>query len=218
MSDHAARRLNMVESQLRTNKVTDPRLILAMAEIPRERFLPERLRGVAYVDEDIPLGNGRFLMEPMVAARLIQAASIAPDDVTLEVGTGTGYLTAVLARLATTVISLESDPTLAKSATATLTGLGVDNAVVVTGPLTEGHAKQAPYGVIIVSGAVSSVPPSLLAQLAEGGRLVAVVIGDDGVGRATLVQRLGGITTARAIFDANTPLLPGFERAPSFAF
>ncbi|MBL8697428.1 MAG: protein-L-isoaspartate O-methyltransferase [Alphaproteobacteria bacterium] len=218
MSDFAAQRLNMVESQLRTNKVTDARLLKAMFEIPRERFLPERLRGIAYVDEDIALGNGRYVIEPMVAARLIQAAQIAPDDVTLEIGTGTGYVTAVLSRLATTVLSVECDAALARGATDALGGLGFDNAVVVAGALRDGHPKQAPYDVIVIAGAVDEIPEAVLGQLAEGGRLVAVVVGDDGVGRATLVQRRSGATYARPLFDANTPRLPGFERAAQFAF
>ena len=218
MSDFAAQRLNMVESQLRTNKVTDARLIKAMAEIARERFLPERLRGIAYIDEDIALGGGRYVIEPMVTARLIQAAQVAPGDLTLEIGTGTGYGTAVLSRLATTVLSVECDPALAKGATKVLSDLGFDNAVVVGGALQDGHAKQAPYDVIVIAGAVNHVPEQLLAQLAEGGRLVGVVVGADGIGRATLVHRRGGTTSARQLFDANTALLPGFVREAQFAF
>lgn len=218
MSDFAAQRLNMVESQLRTNKVTDARIIKAMSEIARERFLPERLRGIAYVDEDIALGGGRHVIEPMVAARLIQAAQIASGDLTLEIGTGTGYGTAVLSRLATTVLSVECDPALAKGAAEVLSALGFDNAVVVGGALQDGHAKQAPYDVIVIAGAVNHIPATLLAQLADGGRLVGVVVGADGVGRATLVQRRGGATNARQLFDANTSLLPGFVREAQFAF
>lgn len=218
MSDFAAQRLNMVESQLRTNKVTDARLIRAMSEIARERFLPERLRGIAYVDEDIALGGGRHVIEPMVAARLIHAAQIAPGDLTLEIATGTGYGTAVLSRLATTVLSVECDPALAKGAAEVLSALGFDNAVVVGGPLQDGHAKQAPYDVIVIAGAVNHVPEQLLAQMAEGGRLVGVVVGADGIGRATLVQRRAGTRSARQLFDANTPLLPGFAREAQFAF
>lgn len=218
MSDFAAQRINMVESQLRTNKVTDQALLKAMFEIPRERFLPERLRGIAYVDEDIALGGGRHVIEPMVAARLIQAARIAPEDLTLEIGTSTGYVTAILSRLATTVLSVESDATLARTAGDTLSALGFDNAVVIHGPLRDGHLKQGPYDVIVISGAVSEIPVTLQDQLVEGGRLVAVVIGTDGVGRATLVQRVAGTVHARLLFDANTPLLPGFERSAAFAF
>jgi protein-L-isoaspartate(D-aspartate) O-methyltransferase len=206
MTDPAMRRLNMVEGQLRTNKVTDPRLIRAMSSLSREAFLPGRLAGVAYLDEDVPLGRGRYLMEPMVFARLVQAAGIGPGDVVLEVGTGCGYGTAVLAALSSTVVSLEGDDALRASAGAALQAQGVDN------------AAQAPYEVIVVSGAVAQPPRSLLDQLSEGGRLVAVLRPAGEPGRATVWTRRSGIVAARQEFDANTPYLAGFEPAEAFAF
>jgi protein-L-isoaspartate(D-aspartate) O-methyltransferase len=218
MTEDPTRRLNMVESQLRTNKVTDTRLILAMAEIPRTQFLPARLAGVAYVDEDIPLGHGRFAMEPMVFARLVQAAAIRETDVVLEIGTGCGYGTAVLARLASTVVSVESDAEFASTATTRLAALGVDNAVVVRGDLASGHAAQAPYDAIVFGGAVAEVPPEILAQLAVGGRLVAVQRRGSGPGRASVWTRHAAGTAGRVLFDANTPTLPGFEPVASFVF
>ncbi len=218
MTEDPTRRLNMVESQLRTNKVTDTRLILAMADIPRTQFLPAQLAGVAYVDEDIPLGHGRFAMEPMVFARLVQAAAIAATDVVLEVGTGCGYGTAVMARLASTVVSVEADADLAAAATTRLAALGVDNAVVVRGDLATGHAAQAPYDAIVFGGAVSEVPAAILAQLAVGGRLVAVQRRNAGPGRASLWVRHAAGVAARVLFDANTPALPGFEPVAGFVF
>lgn len=218
MSDEDLRRLNMVESQLRTNKVTDPRILKAMAEIPREAFVPERLRGVAYVDEDIALGDGRFLMEPMVFARLVQAAGILPGDVVLEIGCGCGYGTAVLSRLASTVVALESSAPLAGSAAAMLSAHGVDNAIVVDGRLAEGHPAQAPYDVIVFSGAIVDVPAGIKQQLTEGGRMVAVVRSEGGPGRAMLWTRRAGVVGARVLFDANTPLLPEFSPVRGFAF
>lgn len=218
MTDPAMRRLNMVESQLRTNKVTDARLINAMATIAREAFLPGRLAGVAYLDEDVPLGRGRFLMEPMVFARLAQAAGIGAGDVVLEVGTGCGYGTAVLAALASTVVSVEGDAALHSAAGAALQSQGVDNAVLVRGSLAEGHAAQAPYDVVFLSGAVAEPPRALLDQLAEGGRLVAVLRPAGEPGRATAWTRRSGIASARQLFDANTPHLAGFEPAEAFAF
>lgn len=221
--DYAAARLNMVESQLRTNRVSSAPLIEAFETVPRERFLPEALRGIAYIDEDIPLGQGahgkrRHLMEPMVLARLLQAAAVQPGDVALEIGTGSGYAAAILARLAATVVALESDPELAKQANALLNDLGADNAVVVTGPLGEGYPKQAPYNVILISGAVSAVPKAISDQLADGGRLVAVVKEGAGLGRAVLVQRSGDHVAQRVLFDAATPFLPEFEAEPGFVF
>jgi len=212
------RRLNMVESQLRTNKVTDARILKAMAEVPREAFVPERLRGIAYVDEDVPLGDGRCLMEPMIFARLVQAAAIAPTDVVLEIGAGCGYGTAILARLASTVVALESGPSLVTAANTILTAHAVDNAIVVDGDLTAGHPAQAPYDAIIFGGAVAEPPTAILPQLAEGGRMVAVVRGAGGPGRAMLWTRRAGAIGVRALFDANTPLLPEFAPAPGFAF
>ena len=221
--DYAAARLNMVESQLRTNKVWSVPLIEAFETVPRERFLPEAMRGVAYIDEDIPLnhgslGKGRHLMEPMVLARLLQAAAVQPDDVALEIGSGSGYAAAILARLAATVVALESDSELAKQANALLNELGADNAVVVTGPLGEGYPMQAPYNVILISGAVSAVPKAISDQLADGGRLVAVVKEGAGLGRAVLVQRSGDHVAQRILFDAATPYLPEFEAEPGFVF
>ncbi len=218
MPDYAAARLNMVESQVRPNKVTDPRLLEALLEVPREGFVPDQLRGVAYVDEDVPLGGGRFLMEPMVFARLVQTAAVKPDDTVLEVGCGTGYGAAVLARLAARVVTLESEPELGRQAEANLRRLGVSNAKVVSGPLSGGYAAAAPYAVILFAGAVERVPPTVTEQLAEGGRLVAVIAPSGEPGRATLITRVGGALSRRVVFDAGTPVLPGLQLEPGFAF
>jgi protein-L-isoaspartate(D-aspartate) O-methyltransferase len=221
MTDYAAARRNMVEGQLRTNKVTDRRLLDALSEIPRERFVPEAQRGVAYVDEDLPIGRGRFLMEPMVLARLIQLADIQPDDKVLDVGAGTGYAAAILARLAARVVALESDPSLAETAKRCLGELKIGNVTVVSGELSKGQAQQGPYQVILVNGGVERIPPAIADQLSEGGRLVAVVgpaQGAAGKGRATLMQRLGGVGSSRIVFDASVAPLPGFQTEPGFVF
>ncbi|MDJ0951621.1 MAG: protein-L-isoaspartate O-methyltransferase [Alphaproteobacteria bacterium] len=216
--DYALARHNMVESQVKTNKVTDERLLAAMAELPRERFVAEEQRGVAYVDEDIPVGRGRFLMEPMVLARLLQAAEPEADDLALDIGCGTGYSTAVLARLCGTVVALESDPGLAGQATALLADLVIDNAAVVEGGLGDGYAKQAPYDVILLGGAVAEIPQAITSQLAEGGRMVAVVADARGMGKATLYTHTGTAVSSRVLFDAAVPHLPGFEKLQSFEF
>lgn len=217
MTKYTVARHNMVEGQIRTNKVTDGFLIAALSDLPRERFVPPTWRGTAYVDEDLPLGQGRHLMEPMVLARLLQAAAVESGDVALVIGSGTGYSAAVLARLCTTVVAVEENSALAGDASALLSELSIDNAVVVEGPLTAGYARQAPYAVILIDGAVAAIPPVILDQLAEGGRLVTVVR-ESRVGRATLVNRRGGVTSHQIIFDAATPLLPGFAAERSFAF
>lgn len=215
--DFAAARYKMVQNQLRTNRVTDPLIIAAMGELPRERFLPESLRGIAYVDEDIPLGGGRFLVEPLACALLLQTAAIDADDVVLDVGCGPGYLGAIAARMASVVVALESDEALAAQATAMLADLDLNTATVVTGPLRDGWPEQAPYDVIVFGGAVAKVPAHFFQQLADGGRLVAVVTAD-GVGRGTLFLRCDDSISARPLFDSSVPMLPEFVPQPVFRF
>ncbi|PKQ04022.1 MAG: protein-L-isoaspartate O-methyltransferase [Alphaproteobacteria bacterium HGW-Alphaproteobacteria-12] len=220
MTDFAAARLNMVESQVRINSVTDGRVIDAISAVPRERFVPISRQGLAYMDEDIRISDKnppRFLMEPRVFARLVQLAEIGADDLVLDVGCGSGYSTAVLSRLAGTVVALECDEDLAARAGATLSDLGVDNAVIVAGPLTEGYAKQAPYDVIFVNGMIASVPDALQRQLRDDGRLVAVE-GNGVAGRGRIYMRSGDIFSGRDAFDATIQFLPGFEPTASFVF
>lgn len=218
MADYAAARHNMVENQIRPNKVTDPRIIAAMAALPRELFVPEESRGIAYVDEDIAIGKERYLMEPMVLARLLQCADIEETDVVLDIGCGTGYSVAVLAQLANTVVALESDRELAAAATRLCEELGIDNAVLIEAELDAGYDAHAPYDVIVFDGAVQRIPEGIRGQLAEGGRLVAVIDDGAGLGKATLVVRRGGVLSRRVLFDAATPRLPGFSVAPGFVF
>lgn len=218
MVDYAATRFNMVESQLRTNRVTDLAVLEAFETIPRERFVPEAQQSFAYVDEDIAIAPGRALMEPMVLARLIQASAPQAHETALDVACGTGYATAILARLVATAVGLESDPALAEAARRTLAELEADNAVIAEGRLSEGYVKQAPYNVILLNGAVAEVPHAITEQLADGGRLVAVVRDSGGIGRATLMLRSGDVVSGRVLFDASIPLLPGFERPPAFVF
>ena len=219
MVDFAAARLNMVESQIRTNKVSDEGILAAFEGLPRERFVPEDKKGIAYIDEDLPIGNGRYLMEPMVLARLLQAAAPKVGETVLDIGCGTGFSTAVIARVGATVVGLESEPELVERANALLTELDIDNGVVVGGILAEGYGKQAPYDVILLSGAVEFVPEAISAQLADGGRLAAVVkTANGGIGQAMLYRRDGGVMAHRALFDASVPALPGFAQERGFVF
>lgn len=218
MPDFTAARTNMVECQIRPNKVTDPLIIEAMGDIPRERFVPEPYLGVAYVDEDIAIARGRYLMEPMVLARLLQSAEIKETDVVLDIGCGSGYSAAVIARLANTVVAIESDRDLAATAGRLLSELDLDNAVVIEADLKRGYAEQAPYDVILFDGALAHIPDDICSQLAEGGRLVAVVKNGTGLGKAILVARREGVLSRRVLFDAATPLLPGFAAEAGFVF
>ena len=215
--DFAAARRNMVDCQILPNRVTDQRLIEALGTVPREAFVPTEFKGVAYVDEAIPLSGGRYLMEPLVTARLIQAAKPKAQDLALVIGCGTGYGAAVLSHLAGTVVAVESDGGLAKEANQILSGLGMDTVAVMEGHLEKGYRKQAPYDVIFFNGAVADVPEAISSQLAEGGRLVAVV-SKDGLGKARLLTWHHDQVSSREVFDASTPLLPGFERSESFVF
>lgn len=216
--DFAAARYLMIQHQIRTNRVTDPTVIAAMSELPRERFVPDDLRGIAYVDEDVPLGGGRFLTEPLVTALMLQAAEVDADDVVLNIGCGTGYTAAALARMASAVVALESDAALAEKAAAILSELELSTASVVVGPLRHGWPAQAPYDVIIFEGAIASVPPAIAEQLAEGGRIVALIGGDKGLRCGTLMLRRDGVLSSRRLFDAATPWMSEFLPETAFRF
>jgi protein-L-isoaspartate(D-aspartate) O-methyltransferase len=217
-TEYSAARYNMVESQLRPNKVTDHRLVDAFLAVPRDQFVPGALRGVAYVDKAIPVGNGRFLLEPMVLGRMLQEARITAGDLVLDIGTATGYSAAIIGHVAATVVAVESDAALAAQADQAMQTLGVDNAAVVQGDLAAGWAKQGPYDVIVIEGAVAAVPQALLDQLAEGGRLVTVLLPESGVSVARLYQKVGGLISSRTLFDATASLLPGMEPKAGFSF
>ena len=216
--DFELARRNMVDNQVRTNRVTDSLVISALRAIPRELFVPAAQKGVSYVDDDIAVAPGRYLMEPMILARLLQLAEIQHTDVVLDVGCATGYSSAVLGKMASSVVALEQDPELVNWAAETLLGLGIDNAAVVEGELVQGLPDQGPYDVIFVNGAMDRVPEGLREQLADGGRLVGVLQGEKGIGHATLVTRSGTAFGHRTDFDANARMLPGFARKTAFVF
>lgn len=218
MAVHETARINMVENQLRPNTVADERILDAFSRLRRELFVPEHLRGVAYIDEDLPLGRGRYLMEPMVAGRLLQAMMPGTKETALVVGAGVGYEAAALALLTRSVTALEEDETLARHGRAALVDHRIASVVYVDGPPRVGHRQRAPYDLILFAGAVAEIPPDIAAQLAEGGRMAAVLRAPEGLGRATLATRTGGILAQRVIFDAATPLLPGFVAKPVFVF
>jgi protein-L-isoaspartate(D-aspartate) O-methyltransferase len=223
MNDFASARTKMVDSQLRTEDVTDYDVLAVMAEIARERFVPAHLAALAYIDEDLCVleasatAPARYLMDPARFAKLVQLAAIAKTDHALVVGCGTGYSAAVIGRLARSVVALESDDALAVAAARTLQELGLENVAVVTGPLEAGFPGKGPYDLILLDGAVEFVPEPLLAQLKDGGRLVGVV----GYGRsapAMIYRKAGKEIGARAAFDAAVRPLPGFRKPKTFVF
>jgi len=197
----------MVESQVRPNGITDHRIIDAMAQVKREDFVPAERKTIAYLDEDVQLKEGRFLIEPMAFARMIHLALIKPTDKVLVVGAGTGYGAKVIAMLAKSVVALESDPDLFGLARGFLAGAG--NAEVVEGSLAAGHAAGAPYDVIIVEGRIAAVPESLFAQLANEGRIVAAV-GNTDVSKMQIAILTDGHRSSRSAFDVSIAALPGF--------
>ena len=228
LPDSRAQRQTMVDCQIRTFEVTDQRLINRIMEVPRERFLPDDLRMLAYSDVDLRLPPGatgeqaRTLLTPMVLARMIQGARLRPTDRVLDIACGTGYSTAILARLAGEVIALEAGPATRRTLQARLASCGLERVRTLDGNLAEGAASDGPFDVILVNGAASTNLDGLLGQLAEGGRLLVIRRAqDDPTGRAAKAicyERHGTDIGNRYLFDASAPLLPAFAPAPTFSF
>ncbi|HEY4076036.1 MAG TPA: protein-L-isoaspartate O-methyltransferase [Rhizomicrobium sp.] len=208
-------RFNMVEAQIRTSNVTDPRIHAAMGAVAREKFVPNAARALAYADVPVAVAPGRYLLDPRSFAKLVQLARVTAEDRVLDVGCGTGYSSAVLARLAADVIALEQDADLVRIASELLANV-TGKVEVVQGGLIEGVKDRAPYDVVFVNGAIEQVPETLLSQLAEGGRLVTVL--NDGQSRAWLFLKENGQIGRRPDFDADVPLLAGFKKAMGFVF
>jgi len=220
MIDYEKARTNMVDCQIRPNDVTNHDIIQAFLAVPRENFVSAAQKPLAYIDEDLPLASidsTRYLMEAMSMSKLIQLADIGRDDIVLDIGCATGYSSAVLSKLCTSVVAIESDGELAEQATQNLLELGCDNAVVAHAPLEKGLAGEGPYGVIFIGGAVDELPSGLTDQLKEGGRLV-VVEGHGNAGVACLYTRDNGIIGRRLAFNCAVMPLPGFEKAAEFVF
>ncbi len=223
MSDFATARRMMVDGQVRPNDVTDLRIIAAMLEVPRERFLPQAKARLAYLDFDIPVVEGpdgrarRRMLKPMLLAKMIQAAGVRESDSVLDVGSGNGYSSAVIAQLARTVVALEEDAPLAISAKENLYALGITNVSVETGPLCAGFAARAPYDVIFLQGGTEIEPQTLFPQLRDGGRLVCVQ-GPSAGGKAVVYRRAGADVSGWPVFDATASVLPGFTATPTFVF
>jgi protein-L-isoaspartate(D-aspartate) O-methyltransferase len=223
MMDFETARLKMVESQIRTTDVTSHSVLNAFFAVPREAFVPEKLKTLAYIDNDVeicPAAAGkaaRYLMQASPLAKLLQLAAIGKDDMVLEVGAGTGYTSALLSLLAGSVVALECDEALAAQARSTLAGLGYDNVSVASGPLEKGNAAGAPYDLIFVNGAVEEVSADLFGQLRDDGRLV-VVQGYGNSARASVFVRERGAISENVFFNASVKALPGFAKAREFVF
>jgi protein-L-isoaspartate(D-aspartate) O-methyltransferase len=218
MQDMSKARHFMVEGQVRTNDVTDLRIIELMGRIARERFVPDSRQAVAYSDVSVEVKAGRFLPDPRSLAKLVQALEIQPGDRVLDVACATGYSSALLAGLSADVTALEEDDELARLASANLRHVErLGRLSAVAGPLKQGCAQHAPYDAILVNGAVEELPQAWTDQLKEGGRL-AVILNGGPVGKANLCVRRAGVLGKRVVFDATVPVIPGFTRAKTFAF
>jgi protein-L-isoaspartate(D-aspartate) O-methyltransferase len=221
MSGFSTARQKMVDGQVRPSDVTDSRIIDAMLEVPREAFVPENQRAMAYLDLDLDVSAAgaarRCLIKPVVTAKMLQAAEIGDTDSVLVVGCATGYSAAVTAKLAGRVTATESDSALAAKAKEVLAGLGIGNVTIREAAAADGDSANAPYDVIMLDGATEITPDRLYAQLREGGRLVGVFAMSQPP-RATIVTRSHGDFGHRALFDAVVPVLPGLERLPAFVF
>lgn len=217
MIDFEAARTKMVENQIRTTDVTSHSVLRAFYNVPRETFVPEKSRALAYIDNDIQIANGRYLMEASPLAKLLQLAKVTKDDVVLEIGCGTGYATAILSHIAGTVVAIESDTELSTTATANLAALGCDNAAVVTGELEKGYSAEAPYDLIFINGSVEEVPEALFSQLRDGGRLVAV-LGYGNASTARVFLKEHGVISEASHFNTSVKPLPGFRKSKEFVF
>ena len=215
--DYAALRSKMVDGQIRTTDVTSHPVLNAFLSVRREDFVPESRKAVAYIDNDVQIAPGRYMMAPSPLAKMLQLAEIRPTDHVLDIGAGTGCTSALLSHLAGSVVALESDAELAATAKANLEAAGAANVSVVTGDLAAGCSAKAPYDLIVVSGAVEMIPEALFAQLKEGGRLVAV-LGRGLSSGVHLYIREGGSHSDRFAFNASVQMLPGFAKSPEFQF
>jgi protein-L-isoaspartate(D-aspartate) O-methyltransferase len=215
MTDFPTRRVMMVDTQVRPSDVTKFPIIDAMLNVPREVYVPRDRREAAYVGENVTIAPRRVLLEPRTLAKMLDALDIQPDELVLDLGCGLGYSTAVIARLAEAVVALEEDPALAAEAERALAEEGVNNAAVVTGPLVQGDARHGPFDVIVIQGAVETVPQALADQLREGGRIGCLFM-EGALGVVRIGYKLDGAMSWRFAFNASAPVLPGFEVGPGF--
>ncbi len=215
MSDFTARRTMMVDTQVRPSDVTKFPIIEAMLSVPRENFVPAAQREAAYMGENIELGGGRVVLEPRTLAKLLDALSLSPSELVLNVGSNLGYASAIIAHLAEAVVAVEVDESMVAEAQEALVGAGVDNAVLHTGELTQGAPEHGPYDAIVIEGGVGDVPQQILEQLKDGGRIAALFM-DGALGEVRIGLKRGAQVSWRLAFNASAPMLPGFERAVAF--
>ena len=215
-------RQNMVDNQIRTNRVTNNNIISAMTVLPRERFVPESSTEIAYVDTAIQVANDRHIVAPMVLARLIQEANVSSDDLVQVIGCGTGYAAAILSNMSKAVVLVEDQSEVCDKAEALFIELGIDNVLVFITDLVNGCKKQAPFNIIIICGAVEEVPINLVNQLVEGGRIITMILDSEGVSypttKATILTKYNGKLVEKEVFEVNTPKIKSFNKDKVFKF
>ncbi|SFJ21324.1 protein-L-isoaspartate O-methyltransferase family protein [Celeribacter neptunius] len=216
MPDFTQLRTTMVDTQVRPSDVTKFPIIEAMLTVPRENFVPDAKRAGAYVGEHVELGNGRVVLDPRVLAKMLDAVNIQDDELVLDLGCGLGYSSAVMARMAQTVIAVEEDEALAKEAAAALSAAEADNVVIETGVIAKGAPQHGPYDVVILQGGVEEMPEGILSQVKENGRICAIFL-DGALGIVRIGYKIDGEISWRMAFNATAPVLPGFEKRAEFA-
>lgn len=215
MTDFAARRTMMVDTQVRPSDVTKFPIIDAMLTIRREDFVPTALREAAYMGENLDLGGRRVVLEPRTLAKMLDALDVSPDELVLDIGASYGYSSAVIARMAQAVVALEEDEAMVSDAQTALTDAGADNVITHAGPLNEGAAEHGPYDVIVVQGGVSHIPDTILAQLKDGGRIAALFV-EGALGEVRIGYMLDNRMSWRRAFNAGAPVMAGFEKHDKF--
>lgn len=216
MTDFAARRTTMVDTQVRPADVTKFPIIDAMLSVPREEFVPDALREAAYVGENLELAAARVVLEPRTLAKMLDALDVQSDELVLDIGSAFGYSSAVIARIAQAVVALESDSEMAQEAQAALGNLDIDNVVVQQGELAEGAAQHGPYDAIMIEGGVEELPAAIIEQLKDGGRIACLFM-SGALGVVRVGHKIGGHVDWWDEFNATAPVLAGFERKVAFA-
>lgn len=215
MTDYAARRTVMVDTQVRPSDVTKFPIIDAMLSVPREVFVPQRLREAAYLGENLDLGEGRMMLDPRTLAKMLDVLEIEGDHLVLDIGAAYGYSSAVIARMAEAVVGVERDAAVVEEAQRTLVEQGADNVIMQQGDLTDGAPDHGPYDVILLQGAVEHLPETITGQLKEGGRIACLFM-EGTLGVVRIGYKIDGCVNWRYAFNAGAPVLPGFERQAVF--
>lgn len=216
MTDFADLRRTMVDTQIRPSDVTKFPILDAMLNVPREKFVPDAQRAVAYSGDDIPLGGGRVVLAPRSLAKMLEALDISGDELVLDIGSGMGYSAAVVARMAEAVVAVEDDEGTLEEAQSALSETGADNVILHKGALSDGAAEHGPYDVILVQGAAEQLPTAIADQLKEGGRIACIFM-ENALGTFCVGVKVDGDIAWRHEYNLSAPVLPGFERESTFA-